>query len=201
MPPLPARIVLASGNPGKLREIQRILDEFGVRVEPQSVHGVQDADETGTSFEANALLKARHAMRATGLAAIADDSGLAVDALDGRPGVYSSRYAGKGASDVANNALLLRELDGVPADRRTAAFHCVACFVTPDDEPPLLARGLWRGRILSAPRGNGGFGYDPLFFVPSHGCSSAELDAADKDRLSHRGQALRELARRLRERQ
>ena len=199
MPGLHGKIVLASSNAGKLREIARILGDLDIEVLPQSDFGVSDAAETGTTFVENALIKARHAMEATGLPAIADDSGIVVDALDGRPGVYSARYAGPDATDVDNNALLLKELEGVPRSERGAAFHCVACFVRPGDEGSVVAEGEWRGSILSEPRGKGGFGYDPLFLVPELGCSSAELSAEEKNRRSHRGKALRELARKLHE--
>ncbi len=199
MPSLPARVVLASGNKGKLREIEKILAEFGIAVAPQSEFGVTDADETGTTFVENAMIKARHALEATGLPAIADDSGLVVDALDGRPGVYSARYAGPDASDEDNNLRLLAELEGVPDEQRGAAFHCVACLVMPGDADPVIAAGEWRGRILQEPRGEGGFGYDPLFLVPELGCSSAELSPEEKNARSHRGKALKELARKLRE--
>ena len=192
---------MASSNAGKLREIKRILAGLPVEVIPQSDFGVGDAEETGSTFVENALIKARHAAEATGLPAIADDSGIAVDALGGRPGVYSARYAGPDASDQDNNARLLAELEGVPDAGRTAAFHCVAVFVSPGDEAPVIAEGEWRGRILREPRGAGGFGYDPLFYVPEKDCSSAELSAEEKNRLSHRGKALRQLARKLRDRQ
>jgi XTP/dITP diphosphohydrolase len=194
---LPRKIVMASGNAGKLREIERILAGFDIEVVPQSAYGVSDADETGSTFEENALIKARHALNATGMTAIADDSGLVVDALDGRPGVYSSRFAGPDATDEQNNNKLLAEMDGVSDDERAASFHCVVCLVRPDGSEPVIARGEWRGRILRHPRGDGGFGYDPLFFVPDAGCSSAELGAREKNRRSHRGKALRELARKL----
>jgi XTP/dITP diphosphohydrolase len=194
---LHGKIVLASGNPGKRREIERILADFDVEIVPQSDFGVAEAEETGTTFVENALIKARHAADATGLPAIADDSGLAVDALGGRPGVYSARYAGPEATDADNNARLLAELSGVPEAERGAAFHCVACFVRPDDREPVIAEAEWRGRILEAAVGEGGFGYDPLFFVEETNCSSAELSAAEKNRRSHRGKALRELARKL----
>jgi XTP/dITP diphosphohydrolase len=197
MASLHGKIVLASGNPGKRREIEKILAGFDIEIVAQSEFGVTDAEETGTTFVENALIKARHAADATGLPAIADDSGLAVDALDGRPGVYSARYAGPGANDADNNARLLAELAGVPPEERGAAFHCVACFVAPGDPNPVVAEAEWRGRILEAPVGDGGFGYDPLFFVEETGCSSAQLSAADKNLRSHRGKALRELARRL----
>ncbi|HSG58457.1 MAG TPA: XTP/dITP diphosphatase [Woeseiaceae bacterium] len=191
------KIILASGNPGKRREIEKILADFDIEIVPQSDFGVSEAEETGTTFAENALIKARHASRATGLPAIADDSGLAVDALGGRPGVYSARYAGPEATDTDNNARLLAELAGVPPAERGAAFHCVACFVMPGDGQPVIAEAEWRGRILEAPAGDGGFGYDPLFFVEETGCSSAELSASEKNRRSHRGKALRELARKL----
>jgi XTP/dITP diphosphohydrolase len=186
---LPAKIVMATGNPGKIREIARLLDGLGVEIVAQSEFGVADADETGTTFAENSLIKAQQAADATGLPAIADDSGLSVDALDGAPGVYSARYAGD-AGDEANNDKLLAALEGV--EDRGAAFHCVATYVAPGEQP-LVAAGEWRGEILRAGRGDGGFGYDPLFFVPECGCSSAELPAEEKNRRSHRGQALRKL--------
>lgn len=191
MSALPQTIVVASGNPGKIREIARLLDGLGVAVVPQSDFDIGEADETGTTFAENSLLKARHAAEATGLPAIADDSGLAVDALDGAPGVYSARFAGPGSDDAQNNDKLLGILDGV-ADRG-AAFHCVATYVEPGGGPPLVAEGVWRGSILEARQGEGGFGYDPLFFVPECGCSSAELSPEQKNARSHRGQALRKL--------
>jgi XTP/dITP diphosphohydrolase len=195
---LPRKIVMASGNAGKLREIERILADLDVEVIPQSELGVSDADETGTTFVENALIKARHAVDATGLPAIADDSGLVVDALNGEPGVYSARYAGAGATDALNNEKLLAALDVVPDEQRGAAFHCVVCYLRPDDSEPVIAKGEWHGRILRERQGEGGFGYDPLFFVPEAGCSAAELAPSEKNRCSHRGKALRELARKLR---
>lgn len=197
MSALRGKIVMASSNAGKLREIEKILADFDVEIVPQSELGVTDADETGSTFVENALIKARHAVEATGLPAIADDSGLAVDALGGRPGVYSSRYAGPECDDEQNNDRLLEELANVPDEQRGAAFHCVVAFVQPGDAEPVIAAGEWRGRILHQRQGDGGFGYDPLFFVPEAGCSSAELPAPDKNARSHRGQALRELARKL----
>lgn len=196
---LPARIVLATGNPGKVREIRRILGEFGVEIVPQTELGVGDADETGSSFVENALIKARHAADLTGLPAIADDSGLVVDALDGRPGVYSARYAGVRASDDDNIEELLRELRGVPDDKRTAAFHCCAVYVSADDSTSLVAEGCWQGRILGERRGSGGFGYDPVFFDPECGRSAAELGPELKNARSHRGKALAALAEMLRQ--
>lgn len=186
----PKKIVMASGNAGKIREISRLLDGLGIDVIAQTELGVSDADETGNTFAANSLIKAQHAAAATGLPAIADDSGLSVDALDGAPGVYSARYAGNDCDDEANNDKLLSELKDI--DDRGAAFHCVATFVEPGREP-LVARGEWRGEILRARRGDGGFGYDPLFFVPDCDCSSAELTQEQKNARSHRGQALRRL--------
>lgn len=182
---------MATGNPGKIREIARMLENLGIDVVAQSEFGVTDADETGATFAENSLIKAQHAVAATGLPAIADDSGLSVDALDGAPGVYSARYAGPACDDEANNDKLLAELEGV--EDRTAAFHCVATFVEPGGAAPLVAHGEWRGSILRARQGDGGFGYDPLFFVPDCGCSSAELEADQKNARSHRGQALRKL--------
>lgn len=194
----PATIVLASGNPGKRREIERLLADFDIAIVPQSELGIDDADETGATFRDNALIKAQHACSATGLPAISDDSGLAVDALGGRPGVYSARYAGPGASDEDNLDKLLAELDGVAG--RGAAFHCVACFMAPGDRHPVFGHGEWRGEILTSRRGTGGFGYDPVFLDPASGQAAAELAPADKNARSHRGQALRELVAQLTQR-
>jgi XTP/dITP diphosphohydrolase len=181
---------MASSNAGKIREIARLLHGLDIEVVAQSEYGVEDALETAATFRENSLIKAQHAARATGLPAIADDSGLAVDALEGAPGVYSARYAGIDCDDEANNEKLLDALRGV--DERGAAFHCVATFVEPGGEP-LVASGEWRGEILRSRRGDGGFGYDPLFFVPDCRCSSAELTQEQKNARSHRGQALRSL--------
>ena len=196
--PMPEKVVLATGNPGKVREIQRILHDLGVEVVPQSELGVTGADETGKSFVENALIKARHASMMTGLPAIADDSGLVVDALDGRPGVYSARYAGADANDESNIDKLLHELQGVPGDRRTAAFHCCAVFVSADDSTSLVAEGRWAGKILEQRRGTEGFGYDPVFFDPECGRTAAELGPELKNARSHRGKALTALAEMLR---
>lgn len=185
---------MASGNAGKIKEIARLLAHLDVTVVPQTEFGVSDADETGTTFEENAIIKARHAASATGLPAIADDSGLAVDALDGRPGVYSARYSGKDADDDSNIDKLLQELRNVDEANRGAAFHCVACFVLSADAEPLLANGSWQGQILTERRGEGGFGYDPVFLDPESGKASAELTAGEKNARSHRGKALRKLA-------
>ena len=181
---------MASGNAGKIRELSRLLDGLDIEVIAQSELGVSDADETGTTFAENSLLKAKHAALQTGLPAIADDSGLSVDALNGAPGVYSARYAGIDCDDEANNDKLLDALQHI--DDRGAAFHCVATYVEPSGEP-LVAEGEWRGEILRARQGDGGFGYDPLFLVPECDCSSAELTQSQKNQRSHRGQALRKL--------
>jgi XTP/dITP diphosphohydrolase len=186
----PQKIVMASSNAGKIREIARLLDSLDIEVVAQSEFGVEDALETGTTFHENSLIKAEHAARETGLPAIADDSGLAVDALDGAPGVWSARYAGVDCDDEANNEKLLNALRDV--DDRGAAFHCVATFVEPGKEP-LVAQAEWRGEIMRSRRGDGGFGYDPLFYVPDCDRSSAELTGEQKNQRSHRGQALRSL--------
>lgn len=188
-----ADLVLASGNAGKVREFQALLGTAW-RVRPQSEFAVAPVEETGTTFFANALLKARHAAQVTGLPALADDSGLEVDVLGGAPGVWSARYAGPEADDAANNAKLLAALSGVPDPQRTARYRCVLVWLGgPDDESPLIADGVWEGRILPAPRGRGGFGYDPLFLDLETGLAAAELDPAAKNARSHRGQALARL--------
>lgn len=188
------KIILASGNAGKLREFQQLLADCGFDVIPQSAYQIDNADETGLTFVENAIIKARHACQHTGLPAIADDSGLEVDALNGRPGIYSARYASTQASDSANNTKLLQELNDVMEDQRTARYHCVLAFMRHAEDPtPILCHGVWEGRILSTPRGESGFGYDPLFFVPTHNCAAAELDKAEKNRISHRGIAMAQL--------
>ncbi|HAZ61195.1 MAG TPA: non-canonical purine NTP pyrophosphatase, RdgB/HAM1 family [Gammaproteobacteria bacterium] len=192
------RIVVATGNAGKLAEFRALFATEPVDLVSQRDVAVPDADETGASFLENALIKARHAARATGLPALADDSGLCVDALDGAPGVYSARYAGEGASDAAHRALLLAELAGVPDALRTARFVCVLVFLRhPEDPRPIVAEAEWAGSIARAERGAGGFGYDSLFEVHGTGLTAAELAPAEKQRLSHRGQALRSLLERL----
>jgi XTP/dITP diphosphohydrolase len=192
------KVVLATANPGKQREFQSLLAPLGYELLPQSSLGIDAPEEIGDTFEANALLKARHAARRARLPALADDSGLEVDALGGRPGVRSARYAGAAASDAANNALLLAELAGVPPERRTARYRCALALVRSALDPePLLVSATWEGHIGTAPRGGGGFGYDPLFVPAGMDCTAAELPAAEKDRLSHRGKALRALAARL----
>ncbi|BBM01068.1 RdgB/HAM1 family non-canonical purine NTP pyrophosphatase [Microbulbifer sp. GL-2] len=185
------KIVLASGNAGKLREFSQLFSTWKIEVLPQSEFDVVDAEETGLSFIENALIKARHASRISDLPALADDSGLAVDALGGAPGIYSARYSGEGATDASNNSKLLSALDGVETLARDASFHCALAFVRRYDDPvPLVCSAQWRGRILEKPMGEQGFGYDPLFLVPSEGMSSAQLPREVKNRLSHRAQAM-----------
>jgi XTP/dITP diphosphohydrolase len=187
------KLVLASSNAGKLAELRGLLGD-GFELHVQSEFGVADAAETGLSFVENAILKARHAARATGMPALGDDSGLCVDALHGAPGLYSARYAGAHGNDEANIDKLLHELDGVDDARRGARFACVLALVRDAHDPqPLLAEGTWHGRILRERRGDDGFGYDPVFFSPAHGSSAAELPATIKGRDSHRGLALAKL--------
>jgi len=193
------RVVLASSNPGKVREFGQILAGLDISVAPQSEFGVPDAEETGLTFVENALLKARNAASHTGLPAIADDSGIEVDALNGAPGIYSARYAGKGAGDAENLRKLLDALRDFPDAERGARFVCLIAYLRHAADPtPVIAQGVWEGRILREARGSGGFGYDPVFWVPTHHCSSAELPAEVKNSLSHRGQALRALTAALR---
>jgi XTP/dITP diphosphohydrolase len=187
-------IILASSNQGKVREINQLLTGLDLHVQPQTEYGVPDIEETGLTFVENAILKARNAAQHTGLPAIADDSGIEVDALNGEPGIYSARYAGAGASDQANLEKLLTELGDLPEEKRTARFQCLMVYMQHVNDPtPLICQGTWEGRILFEPRGENGFGYDPVFYVPTHDCSSAELAADVKNSLSHRGQALRKL--------
>ena len=187
-------IVLASSNAGKVREFNQLLGDLQLEVVPQSQFNVADADETGLTFVENAILKARNAAQHAQRPALADDSGLEVDALNGAPGIYSARYAAPGASDTENLEKLLDMLKGVPEEKRTARFQCVLVYLRHALDPtPLICHGTWEGRILFAPRGANGFGYDPVFFVPSMNCSAAELPADVKNSLSHRGQALRQL--------
>lgn len=194
------KLVLASGNPGKLVELRELLAGNELMLHAQSEFGVEDVEETGLSFVENALLKARHAARATGLPALADDSGLCVDALGGAPGLYSARYAGPHSDARANIEKLLAALDAVPDAARGAYFHAAIVLLRHADDPqPIIAEGSWHGRVLRAPRGGDGFGYDPVFLDPVHGCSAAELDPAHKRRISHRGQALARLLERLSE--
>jgi XTP/dITP diphosphohydrolase len=188
------RVVLASGNKGKLRELGSLLAPFGLELVSQATLGIETPPETGQTFAENALLKARYAAGAANLPALADDSGIEVDALGGRPGIYSARYAGEGASDADNLHKMLDEMRGVPAPRRTARYQCVIAFVTTaSDSRPILASGTWEGTLISEPRGLGGFGYDPIFVPAGLDRTAAELDPEDKNVRSHRGQALRAL--------
>lgn len=188
------KIVLASNNAGKVREINQLLASERIQVVPQRDFNIPDAVEDGLSFVENAIKKARHAASLSGLPAIADDSGIEVDALNGAPGIYSARFAGAGASDEANLQKLLADLAEVPDERRTARFQCLMVYMRHAEDPtPLICQGTWEGRILFEPRGENGFGYDPIFYVPTHDCSSAELPSEVKNRLSHRGQALQKL--------
>ena len=191
-------LVLASGNKGKLRELKALLEPFDFELHTQAEFEVPDVAETGTTFVENAIIKARNAAAHTGLPAIADDSGIEVDALDGAPGVYSARFAGPNASDQENNALLVQKLADVPEQQRTARYRAVIVYMAHAADPsPIICEGSWQGRILLQPRGQGGFGYDPYFYLPDQGCTSAELTAEQKNALSHRGQALRLLVEKL----
>ena len=188
------RIVLATGNPGKVREINQLLENSGFEILPQSDFGTPEAEETGLTFVENAILKARNAARHSTLPAIADDSGIEVDALKGAPGIYSARFAGTGSSDEENVNKLLEILKEVPETQRTARFQCVMVYMRHAEDPtPLIFQGTWEGHILTEPKGENGFGYDPVFHVPQHECSAAELDPDTKNAMSHRGQALRQL--------
>lgn len=192
------RIVLASNNKGKVREIGQLLADRNLEVVPQSEFNIPDADETGLSFVENAILKARHAAKLSGLPAIADDSGLEVDALNGAPGIYSARYAGNGATDAENNQKMLAELADTADEMRSARFQCLMVFMRHAEDPtPLICQGTWEGRILRQPQGENGFGYDPLFLVPEKNCSSAELPAEVKNAMSHRGKALQALLKKI----
>ena len=192
------KVVLASSNPGKLAELNALLQPGGLQVVSQDALGVEPPEETGLTFLENALIKARAACAATGLPALADDSGVVVDALGGAPGVHSARYAGDGASDADNVARLLDALEDVAAPERTAAFVCAIVYLRHARDPcPLVCEGVWEGRILDVARGAGGFGYDPVFFVASLGRTAAELSRAEKNAVSHRGQALVKLLDRL----
>ena len=192
------RVVLATNNPGKQREFATLLAPRGFELVMQSELGIDSVEETGNTFEDNALLKAKHAAIASGLPALADDSGLEVDALGGRPGVWSARYAGPGATDEQNNARLIADLEGVPDEQRTARYRCVLALVrSQGDTQPILAQGSWEGRIGFAPVGSGGFGYDPYFIPTGLNCTAAELSSARKNALRHRGAALRDLIARL----
>lgn len=193
------KVVLATGNAGKVRELATLLSDFGLDIVAQTELGVESVEETGLTFIENAILKARHAAQVTGLPAIADDSGLAVDFLGGAPGIYSARYAGVDASDQQNLLKLLDALESVPDDRRQAQFHCVLVYMRHAEDPtPLVCHGSWPGVITRSPAGEGGFGYDPIFFVPTEGKTAAELSREEKIAISHRGQALKLLLEALR---
>ena len=192
------QVVLASANAGKIRELNALLASRGMDVVPQSAFAIPSIEETGESFVENAIIKARHAARLSGLAAIADDSGLMVDALGGAPGIYSARYAGEGASDGENLQLLLDNLRNVPEPRRGAQFVCLVVYMRhPQDACPLVCEGVWPGRLTHAPRGDAGFGYDPVFYLEDCGCTSAELEPAHKNAISHRARAMQALLSRL----
>jgi XTP/dITP diphosphohydrolase len=187
-----SRIVIASGNQGKLREMRHLLAPRGFTVAPQSEFGVEDVAETGLTFVENAIIKARHASGVTGLPAIADDSGLEVDALNGAPGIYSSRYAGNGANDTRNIQKLLKAIEGVDDELRTARFQCLLVYMRHHEDPtPIICQGTWEGLITHHPKGSHGFGYDPIFFVREQSCTAAELAKEVKNTLSHRARAMR----------
>ena len=190
------KLVLASGNQGKLREFSQLFADKNIQVIPQNEFDTIEAEETGLSFVENAILKARNACKFSGLPSLADDSGLEVDALQGAPGIYSARYAGIDASDKDNYLKLLEALQDVPVAQRSARFQCVLVYMRHENDPtPQVFHGSWEGNILTEPSGVEGFGYDPVFFVPSENCSSAELSKDTKNALSHRGQAIQELLR------
>lgn len=192
------KIVLASGNKGKLKEFQTIFASKNINVLPQAQFRIEDAEETGLSFVENAIIKARHAAKISGLPALADDSGIEVDALHGKPGIYSARFSGEGATDASNNEKLLQQMKNVPDERRTARFHCVLVLMRHAEDPmPMIFHGQWEGRILHETQGDNGFGYDPLFFAFDQNCSSAELSSDIKNQVSHRGKAVAKLIRAL----
>ncbi|MBP7981191.1 MAG: RdgB/HAM1 family non-canonical purine NTP pyrophosphatase [Tolumonas sp.] len=194
------KVVLATGNKKKVEELNALLADVNYTVVPQSEFNVESVPETGTTFVENAIIKARHAARITGLPAIADDSGIEVDALLGRPGVYSARYAGEDASDQDNLEKLLEEMTGVPPVLRSARYWCVLVYMRHADDPtPIICQASWEGSLTTEPKGENGFGYDPIFNVPEMGCTAAELDPATKNSLSHRGKALAQLAKALQE--
>lgn len=192
------KIVFASSNQGKIHELDTLLKDMDLQCVPQATLGVEDIEETGLTFVENALLKARHAAKVTGMPALADDSGLIVDALNGAPGIYSARYAGKNATAQLNNEKLLTALKEIPKEHRTAAFCCVLVFVLSADDPrPLICEGIWRGIVLEHPKGENGFGYDPVFYDAHYAKSAAELPLNIKNTISHRGQALQLLLKKL----
>jgi XTP/dITP diphosphohydrolase len=192
------KIVLASGNAGKVREINHLLSGYGIEVVPQTEYDVPEAIEDGLTFVENAIIKARNAASHSGLPAISDDSGIEVDALNHAPGIYSARYSGEGADDQKNNEKMLRELQGVPTDQRSARYQCVMVYMRDANDPtPVISQGTLEGRILEAPRGEGGFGYDPLFWLENHQCAAAELSLEEKNKISHRALASHALVEQL----
>lgn len=197
-----SELVVATGNKGKLNEISQLLAPLGIQVRGQKEFNIPEIEETGLTFVENAILKARNTCAHTGKPALADDSGIEVDALNGVPGIYSARYAGVGASDAANVEKLLTALSDVPDAQRTARFQCVMVYLRHADDPtPLICQGTWEGRVALQPAGDNGFGYDPVFWVPQHDCTAAQLPPAIKNSLSHRGQALQAFLTALRQRQ
>ncbi len=198
MPSAYTNIILASNNPGKLREFNQLFSAHNIAIMPQAAMQVSDATEEGLSFVENAIIKARHACQHTGLPAIADDSGIEVDALDGSPGIYSARFAGKHGDNEANNRLLLEKLKDVPTEKRSARFQCVLVFMRHAADPtPLICQASWEGLIAEQPSGRHGFGYDPLFWLPEKNCTAASLEKTEKNRISHRAQALQMLLTKL----
>lgn len=192
------KLVLASSNPGKLRELSALLGESRYKIIPQTDFNVPEVAETGTTFVENAIIKARHAAQYTGLAALADDSGIVIDALNGEPGVHSARFSGSDASDESNNILLVEKLRCVPEGQRSARYQAVIVYMRNAADPsPIICEGSWEGIMVLEAKGSGGFGYDPYFYLPDYGCTSAELSADEKNRISHRGQALRLLLEKL----
>ncbi len=196
------KIVLASNNAGKVREFNKLLQPFDIEVIPQKDLNIPEIEETGLTFVENAILKARNAAKLSGLPAIADDSGIEVEALKGAPSIYSARFAGENATDEQNCQKLLTALDGVEASKRQARFQCLLVFMRHGDDPvPLICQGTWAGEILTTKQGDNGFGYDPIFYVKEHDCSAAELDADVKNKLSHRGKALKLLLKEMQDNQ
>lgn len=190
----PEQLVLASGNPGKLNEFKALLSSSNIAVMTQSSLNIPEPNETGLSFVENAIIKARHAAQYSGLPALADDSGIEVDALNGKPGIYSARYAGPAANDEDNNLKLLEALALTPERQRTARYHCaIVMFRFAEDPIPLICQASWEGIIIQSPQGQNGFGYDPLFYIPTQGCTAAQLDPAIKNKISHRGKAMTQL--------
>jgi len=189
------KIILASGNAGKVIEINKLLSAHGIEVVPQTDYDVPEAVEDGLTFVENALKKARHAAKLTGLPAIADDSGIEVDALDKQPGIYSARYSGEGATDAKNNEKMLSELSAVKEENRSARYWCVMVYLENENDPtPIITYGTLEGRIMTSPKGDGGFGYDPIFWLPEQNCAAAELSLEEKNKISHRAIALNALA-------